>query len=68
MGYTTPRWCIWGLCIADSVRGDECRAAVHSHNKVTEYLESNPDVAEEYRTDQSGAVKYYDVLRLAEAT
>jgi len=66
MDYTTPQWATWGLSIADSVRGEECQRAVQDHNRVAAYLSDHPDVAADYRSDQSGTVKYYDVLKLAE--
>ncbi len=66
MAYTTQKWAIWGLCIMDSVRGEECQRAVQQHNKVADYLSSHADVAVDYKTDQTGPIKYYDVLKLAE--
>lgn len=45
---------------------EEQTEGIRRHNLVAGYLEAHPEIAEEYRTDQSGKVKYYDVLALAE--
>lgn len=41
--------------------------AVTGHWRVVDYLESHPDIAAKYKADQTGEVKYFDVLALAEA-
>jgi hypothetical protein len=41
--------------------------AIQNHTKVIDYLESHPDIQQKYKADQTGEVKYFDVLDLAEA-
>ena len=45
----------------------ETAEAVRCHDLVAGYLDAHPDVAEKYRSDQRGEVRYLDVLALAEA-
>ncbi len=61
------KWAAYGLCIHDSVYaiGDP-ESATRNHNLVADYLDAHPELVEKYKADQSGEVKYYDVLRLAE--
>ena len=62
-------WRTYGLTIVQAVRftasDDEFREIVRDHWAVALYLDAHPDVAARYETDQSGDIKYYDVLRLA---
>ena len=64
--YTRPQWLNYGLAIADSVNEDDRPRVTAAHDLVASYLLAHPDVAEKYKPDQSGEVKYYDVLELAE--
>lgn len=62
------RWAKWGfsldgVCIGDM---DSLYAAVCNHNAVADYLERHPEVAAEYGLSQTGPVRYFDVLALAE--
>ena len=64
--YTIPIWSKYGLAIADSVMAEgKFDEVSRSHNLVVDYLESHPDVVKQYKSDQSGTIKYYDVLKLA---
>ena len=63
-------WNRWGLSIDLSVwlgDLDYLRLAVHSHNLVSRYLEEHPLEIEQL-FNESGHVKYYDVLDRAELT
>ena len=65
-----PEWERWGLSICDAVRlggtDDKFRQAVRDHWKVSKYLDTHPSEAALYRIDQSGELKYFDILDLAE--
>lgn len=70
MGYTEPRWVKWGLMLDDAMisgRDGNHAEAVRTHNLVAAYLERHPEAAAEYRADQSGTLRYFDILALAEA-
>lgn len=66
MAYTTFRWIKWGLCLDDSLDAEAWRTATRDHELVADYLERHAETAAAYRADQRGAVKYFDVLKLAE--
>jgi hypothetical protein len=66
-------WEKWGLSISgcsiaagDPKRAKETDETIKSHNLVVRYLETHPEIAIQYQPDQSGKMKYHDVLRLAE--
>lgn len=40
--------------------------AVCAHHAVSDYLERHPEVAARYNTNQTGPVRYFDVLTLVE--
>lgn len=65
-----PEWTKWGLSICDAIQlgstDSEFRNAVRAHWLVSTYLDTHPEVAGRYRTDQSGELKYFDILDLAE--
>ena len=67
MAYTTLQWLKYGLCIVEAVRSPESNKAFKAHNLVANYLDTHPEVRAKYKNDQSGEVKYFDVLSLAEA-
>jgi len=41
-------------------------SAVVRHNLVSEYLKNHPDIMRQWKNDQTGYYKYYDVLEMAE--
>ena len=63
--YTKSLWLDYGLGIVDSVDEDDRPGVIVAHDLVANYLNGHSELREQYRADQSGAVKYYDVLRLA---
>lgn len=67
MGVTNESWIRWGLWVDGALSGRARDAAFRAHNLVSDYLEKHSEVATKYRVDQTGEVKYLDVLRLAEA-
>jgi hypothetical protein len=71
-------WACWGLRIEDHDRPhhypwyqrlstDQVREAARQHTLVADYLDRHPDVAAGWRPDQRGAIRYPEVLALAEA-
>ena len=64
--YTKPLWLNYGLAIADSVDEDDRVRVTAAHDLVANYLNDHSETREQYTADQSGKMKYYDVLRLAE--
>lgn len=60
-------WEKYGLSIAEGVHLF-CRPdATDAHNLVARYLEEHPEAQAKYKRDQSGDLKYFDVLDLAKA-
>lgn len=63
-------WLKYGLSISNSVyvtlTKPELERAIHSHDLVSTYLEAHPEVAAKYEVGQTGEIKYFDVLTLAE--
>lgn len=45
---------------------EESQESITGHWRVVKYLESHPEIATKYKPDQSGEIKYFDVLALAE--
>jgi len=70
---TKLAWIPWGLSIprledfvlgGDKVEG--WAEAERSHDLVAQYLATHPEIAARYRMDQTGEIKYGDVLTLTE--
>lgn len=63
-----PKWHNYGLSMDFNVVYEKggIIAGLKRHNIVTQYLDNHKDIRKEYKTDQSGKYKYYDVLKLAE--
>ena len=59
-------WQKYGLSLMAGIHGRVFEAGVRSHWRVAHYLEAHPDVAAGYNADQTGKVKYFDVLFVAE--
>lgn len=62
-------WAKYGLSILHHGRmltKPELEGAIRGHDLVAAYMETHPEVAEKYEVDQTGEVKYFDVLDLAE--
>ncbi len=67
---TKKEWGKYGLSITRSLvhkHHDMIHEISVNHDLVTNYLDSHPEAFEKYKNDQSGELKYYDVLRLARA-
>ena len=67
MAYTKSNWLRWGLCIVDGVDDPRKRdEATLTHDKVANYLDKHSCIAAKYKADQTGEIKYFDVLRRVE--
>ncbi len=63
-----PSWYKYGLGIWDfeSRNPDEIINGIKRHDMVQQYLDTHPDAQTKYKSDQSGELNYYEVLKLAE--
>jgi len=61
-------WNKYGLGIWDYKNKDpiEIVNGIKNHDLVQQYLDENFDARINYTNDQSGKLKYYDILKLAE--
>jgi hypothetical protein len=55
-----------GTLHSGSLTVQEWVRTARGHNLVANYLDSHPEIAAQYKPDQTGQIKYFDVLRLAE--
>lgn len=63
--YVRPSWVPWGLTLR-TPGNHMIGPAILAHDMVSCYLREHPDIAAQYRPDQTGLMKYNDVLCLAE--
>jgi hypothetical protein len=63
------RWARYGLSIGRATLELSTPAYIEksaaAHDAVCDWLDAHPEEAKEYRPDQTGALRYFDVLKLA---
>ena len=64
----TWKWAKYGLSIREpGLLSDwKTQEIIDAHNSVVEYLETNKKARKKYKADQTGELKYFDILTLAE--